>query len=98
MAERRSPKPQVGGSRPSSPAKPVKTKMKNPFSAIRIFWGETVGELKKASWPTRKELKESTIVVIIGIVLLGFYVGIVDFSLKEVVNLFSTWAQYGIGH
>lgn len=72
--------------------------MKNPFSAIRIFWGETASELRKASWPTRKELKESTIVVIVGIVLLGFYVGIVDFSLREVVNLFSSWAQFGIGH
>lgn len=71
--------------------------MKNPFSAIRIFWDETASELKKASWPTRKELKESTIVVIVGIVLLGFYVGIVDFSLREVVNLFSSWAQFGIG-
>lgn len=70
--------------------------MKNPFSAIRIFWNETAGELKKASWPTRKELKDSTIVVIIGIALLGFYVGIVDFSLFQVVNLFSDWAQHGI--
>lgn len=70
--------------------------MKNPFSAIRIFWSETMGELKKATWPTRKELKESTIVVIVGIALLGFYVGIIDFSLFQVVNLFSDWAQFGI--
>lgn len=72
--------------------------MKNPFSTIRTFWNETVGELKKASWPTRKELKESTVIVIIGIALLGFYVGIVDFSLFQVVNLFSNWAQYGMFH
>ena len=71
--------------------------MKNPFTAIRVFWGETVGELKKAAWPTRKELKESTIVVIVGIALLGLYIGIVDFSLFEVVSLFSNWARLGIG-
>lgn len=72
--------------------------MKNPFNAVRIFWNETISELKKASWPTRKELKDSTIIVIIGIALLGVYVGIVDFSLREVVNLFSSWSQFGIGH
>ena len=39
--------------------------MKNPFQSTRIFVGEMVGELKKASWPTRTELRDSTIVVIL---------------------------------
>lgn len=71
--------------------------MKNPFSKIRLFWQETAGELKKAVWPTRKELKESTIVVIVGIFIVGFYVSVVDFSLHQVVELFTTWAEKGIG-
>ena len=48
-----------------------------------------IGELRKASWPTWLELKESTIVVLIAIGLLGAYVSIVDFSLFQVVNLFT---------
>jgi len=39
--------------------------MKNPFRSVRIFVGEMIEELKKASWPSRTELRDSTIVVIV---------------------------------
>ena len=65
--------------------------MKNPFRSIRIFWKETVSELKKASWPNLKELRDSTIVVLIAVLLLGAFIGIADFSLFQVVNLFTDW-------
>jgi preprotein translocase subunit SecE len=61
--------------------------MKNPFKPIRIFYGETVSELKKATWPTRTELKESTIVVLIGVVILGSFITLTDFSLAN-------WVEY----
>lgn len=67
--------------------------MKNPFRSIRTFSGETVSELKKADWPTRTELRDSTIVVLVAIVLLGLYVSIADFSLFQVVNLFTGWVS-----
>ena len=67
--------------------------MRNPFRSIRIFAGETVGELKKAAWPTWIELRDSTIVVLVAIVLLGLYISIADFSLFQVVNLFTTWVR-----
>ncbi len=67
--------------------------MKNPFRSIRIFWKETVIELKKASWPTLKELRDSTIVVLIAVLLLGAFIGIADFSLFQVVNLFTDWVR-----
>ncbi len=50
--------------------------MKNPFRSIRIFWGETILELKKATWPTLRELRESTVVVLVAVVLLGAFIGI----------------------
>jgi len=65
--------------------------MKNPFRSVRIFWGETTTELKKASWPDRKELRESTIIVFVGVALLGAFVTLVDFSLFQVVSLLSSW-------
>jgi len=40
--------------------------MKNPFRSIRIFTVEMIDELKKATWPTRTELRDSTIVVLWG--------------------------------
>jgi len=63
--------------------------MKNPFRSTRIFFGEMVGELQEASWPTKEELRDSTIVVIVAAVLLGVFTAISDFSLYQVVNLFT---------
>ncbi|HNW40879.1 MAG TPA: preprotein translocase subunit SecE [Opitutaceae bacterium] len=61
--------------------------MKNPFSSIRIFTGEMVGELKKASWPTKTELRDSTVVVIAASLLLGLFTSISDFALYQVIDL-----------
>jgi preprotein translocase subunit SecE len=60
--------------------------MANPFRTVRIFAGELVGELQKASWPTRAELKDSTIVVIVACLLLGLFTSISDFALYNVVD------------
>ncbi|MBK8857706.1 MAG: preprotein translocase subunit SecE [Opitutaceae bacterium] len=53
--------------------------MKNPFRSTRIFFGEMVGELQKAAWPTRSELRDSTIVVLVAAVILGVFTSISDF-------------------
>jgi preprotein translocase subunit SecE len=67
--------------------------MKNPFQSTRIFVGEMVGELQKASWPTRTELRDSTIVVILASFLLGLFTSISDFSLYQVVDLFTSFVS-----
>ncbi|MDG1138577.1 MAG: preprotein translocase subunit SecE [Opitutales bacterium] len=61
----------------------------NPFAKIRTFYKETITELTKASWPSFGELRESTIVVIIGVVILGFFISVSDFSLSNWVQLFT---------
>ena len=61
--------------------------MKNPFRSIRLFYGETISELKKATWPTKTELKDSTVVVLIGIAILGSFITLTDFSLAN-------WVEY----
>jgi preprotein translocase subunit SecE len=63
--------------------------MKNPFRSTRIFFGEMIDELKKASWPSRLELRDSTIVVIVATVVLGLFTSICDFALYNVVDLFT---------
>ncbi len=65
--------------------------MKNPFRSVRIFAGETVAELRKATWPTPTELKDSTVVVIIAVIILGIFISIADFSLLQVVWMFTEW-------
>ena len=67
--------------------------MKNPFSSVRIFFVEMFDELKKATWPTRAELRDSTIVVIVAAVILGLFTSISDFALYQVVDLFTSWVS-----
>jgi preprotein translocase subunit SecE len=63
--------------------------MKNPFRSTRIFLGEMVGELQKATWPTKTELRDSTLIVIVAVLILGIFTSISDFSLVQVVSLFT---------
>ena len=58
MVERRSPKPEVGGSSPSAPAK-LKENMKNPIKFIQ----EVKQEAFKVTWPTGKETLQGTLMV-----------------------------------
>ena len=63
--------------------------MKNPFTTVRIFAIEIVDELKKATWPTMTELRDSTIIVIVASLILGAFTSISDFSLYQFVDLFT---------
>jgi len=67
--------------------------MKNPFRSIRIFYGETAAELKKAAWPTWPELRDATLVVIVGMALLGVFISVIDFSLYNVIQLLIDFAR-----
>ncbi len=61
--------------------------MANPFSKIRLFYREMTTELKKASWPTRKEVGASMVVVFVALALMGVFVGIADFAIYNVMDL-----------
>ena len=60
--------------------------MVNPFRNVRIFFNETIQELKKATWPTRLELRDSTVVVIIATIILGVYITLADFCVYNWVT------------
>jgi preprotein translocase subunit SecE len=42
------------------------------------YWRQTTEELKKCTWPTWDELKGSTVVVMVAIIILGLFTFIVD--------------------
>ena len=54
---------------------------------IKLFISETRTELKKVTWPTREELKESTRVVIVSTFIVTIFVGVVDQVLSRIVRL-----------
>jgi preprotein translocase subunit SecE len=61
--------------------------MTNPFLKVQEFVMEVWTELKKSSWPTRKELVDSTIVVIVTILVLGIFVAVADLVFLRIVAL-----------
>ena len=67
--------------------------MSNPFRSTRIFFGEMIAELQKATWPTRTELRDSTIVVIVASLVLGLFTSISDFALYPVVTQLTSWVS-----
>ena len=67
--------------------------MKNPFTSIRAFFTEMIVELKKASWPTYTELRDSTIVVLLATVLLGSFIALADFSLLNGVDALTNFVR-----
>ena len=73
--------------------------MRNPFRGVRIFLGEMVQELKKASWPTRLELRDSTVVVVIAILIVGAFISLSDWSVYNVVTLLTRLVrpEFGAG-
>ena len=44
-------------------------------------------EIKKVSWPNRKELQESTLLVILTVTLIMIFIGIVDRIFSSLVEL-----------
>ena len=60
--------------------------MTNPFVKARTFLMEVWAELKKSAWPTRSELVDSTLVVLVTVVLLGLFVSFADLVFTQVVR------------
>jgi preprotein translocase subunit SecE len=54
---------------------------------IREFWKNVGVEITKVSWPTRDELRASTVVVIVTVLIIAAYIGIVDRILNVAVGL-----------
>ncbi|GJM43352.1 MAG: hypothetical protein DHS20C21_01940 [Gemmatimonadota bacterium] len=44
----------------------------------RKFVSDVIVEMKKVSWPTRNELRGSTMVVIVTVIIIAIFIGIVD--------------------
>lgn len=54
---------------------------------IKLFLSETRTELKKVTWPTREELRESTYVVIVSTFIVTIFIGVVDQILSRIIRL-----------
>lgn len=60
--------------------------MSNPITANQNFISGTIDELKKVTWPTREKTIRLTATVIIISLIIGAYIGIIDFLLAQGLN------------
>lgn len=56
------------------------------LAKAKQFFQEVRMELKRVTWPSRKETIGSTVVVIILVLIISFFLGIVDFGLSSLVG------------
>ena len=61
-------------------------KARKPNSMQR-YLNETMGELRKVSWPTWPEARQLTILVIIVMALIGVFLGLVDWGANSFLNV-----------
>ncbi|HUV13427.1 MAG TPA: preprotein translocase subunit SecE [Acidobacteriota bacterium] len=61
-------------------------KLKGLPGRISVFIADVKAEMKKVTWPSKKEVYGTTIVVIVAVFFFGFYLFFVDSILQVVVN------------
>ncbi|HZY31684.1 MAG TPA: preprotein translocase subunit SecE [Candidatus Methylomirabilis sp.] len=59
--------------------------MTERWQQLARFIREVRTELKKVNWPPRKEVVGSTIVVIVSVFILSFFLGVADVVLQKLV-------------
>ncbi|MBR1559309.1 MAG: preprotein translocase subunit SecE [Clostridia bacterium] len=59
----------------------------NFFKGIGKSFKNMYHELKKVTWPTKKELINYSVVVFVFMVVMGVIIGVIDFAAGELVNL-----------
>lgn len=61
------------------------------FEKIRRFFGETRVEMRKVTWPTREELRESTKIVIVATFVVTIFIGLIDSIINIIVRRLLGW-------
>ncbi len=68
--------------------------MHSILETLKKWWGKTKtflldvrAEMKKVTWPTRKQTIASTLVVIIVVFVVSTFLGIVDFGLVKIMRV-----------
>jgi preprotein translocase subunit SecE len=65
-------------------AEKAKGKKSNP---VQLYFRETIGELRKVSWPTRREALQLTGLVIVVMLVVGAILGFTDGAARGLLGL-----------
>ncbi len=65
-----------------APAPAARTPRENPLRFFRDVWGE----LRRVTWPTPDQTRRLTIIVIVISLIIGAFLGIIDFIFSGVIR------------
>ena len=86
-AEKTGARGQVVKLRPKKPRRFSLTKVKQAWDKSRQFVVEAWQELRRVTWPTRKETLGTTAIVLFLIIVISLFLGLVDYGLSRSVRL-----------
>jgi preprotein translocase subunit SecE len=61
-------------------------KVKDTWVRIKTFFVEVNAEVRKVTWPTFKEVRDTTIVVIVAVFIFGIFLYLVDMALHRLIE------------
>ncbi|SBV98771.1 Preprotein translocase, SecE subunit [uncultured delta proteobacterium] len=59
----------------------------NVFTTFRDYLTESRAEIKKVTWPTKKEARVTSIAVLILVAVMSVFLGLVDLGWTKIVEL-----------
>jgi preprotein translocase subunit SecE len=60
--------------------------IKEKFEVAKQFLREVKTELKKVTWPSRKDTLSGTLVVLVAVFIIAIFLGIVDSGLSNLIK------------
>jgi preprotein translocase subunit SecE len=60
--------------------------IKEKFEVVKQFLREVKTELKKVTWPSRKDALSGTLVVLVAVFIIAIFLGIVDSGLSNAIK------------
>jgi len=61
-------------------------KIRKKFEVAKQFLREVKTELKKVTWPSRKDTLSGTAVVLVAVFIIALFLGIVDSGLSNIIK------------
>jgi len=61
--------------------------LRSKFESAKQFLREVRTELKKVTWPSRKDTLSGTAVVLVTVFIIAFFLGLVDSGLSNLIKM-----------
>jgi preprotein translocase subunit SecE len=61
--------------------------VRSKFESIKQFLREVKTELKKVTWPSRKDTLSGTVIVLVTVFVIAFFLGVVDSGLSNLIKM-----------